>query len=144
MTANPFNVPLARELTTFDAQNGLEQALKWRLNEACNEIERLEEQFDSALDLLARVQPELAPNWVEANELRKKFGLGGAPQILEDIATFLESSPAISPEASASTKSGRSSDASDDPSSWASAGGGEGKSAEDSRGSRSGTPPSAS
>lgn len=43
----PFSVPLARELTTFENQVGLERALKWRLNEACDEIERLEEQLEA-------------------------------------------------------------------------------------------------
>lgn len=43
----PFSVELARELTTFGGQVGIEQALKWRLNEACNEIERLEEQHEA-------------------------------------------------------------------------------------------------
>lgn len=36
-----FDTRLARELTTFENEPTLEQALKWRLSEACHEIDRL-------------------------------------------------------------------------------------------------------
>jgi hypothetical protein len=48
------------------------------------------ERHRAALALLARVQPELAPNHAEADELRRKFGLGGSPSILDEISEFLE------------------------------------------------------
>ena len=58
------------------------------------EVRRLEEQYQTARDLLARVQPELVPNHDTANDLRAKFGLGGSPDIVTDIRTFLDSNPA--------------------------------------------------
>lgn len=47
-----FDTALARELTTFENQVGLKQALKWRLNEACDEIDRLRREVRVVRSLL--------------------------------------------------------------------------------------------
>lgn len=61
------------------------------------ESESLIEQYQTALDLLARVEPELIPNHDAAEELREKL-LGGPPSptsaLVRDIRALLTSNPA--------------------------------------------------
>lgn len=49
---SPFDTALARELTTFENQQTLEQALKWRLNRACDEIDALAARLATAREAL--------------------------------------------------------------------------------------------
>jgi len=149
----------AQELQQLDAQAHKE----W-----CERALRAEEQFEVARDALERIAQDYSPAKRAGAEAAlaltridrisnpaKCPNCGGYGEVMQWMYGDMEKcskcdgsgeapDPAISPEASVSTKSGRSSDATADPPSWASAGDGEGKSTEDSRGSRSGTPPSAS
>lgn len=58
-TSTEFDTALARELTTFENEPTLEQALKWRLNEACDEIDRLREDLQSAEDHIDFIMGEI-------------------------------------------------------------------------------------